>query len=125
MLSHLLAVVKRILLLKRLVAFSSGKELILTHTHAGVAALKYKLSCFGVSSGLYQVDTIAGWALRFAAHFPELSGLSTITPTGEDWNQVYGAATKLLKGSPVREIVRYSYSGIYVDEYQDLYSGTA
>jgi hypothetical protein len=103
--------------------YCSGRELILTHTHAGVAALKQKLSGLGVAPSAYHVDTIAGWALRLAAHFPETSGLVTFTPSGKAWNQVYGAAIRILSDSPVREIVSYSYSGVFVDEYQDCIMG--
>jgi DNA helicase-2/ATP-dependent DNA helicase PcrA len=65
------------------------------------------------------VDTIAGWALRYAASFPKSSGLTNTTPTKQQWQDVYPAATRILRLSPIQRIVRESYSGVYVDEYQD------
>lgn len=96
-----------------------GRELILTHTHAGVDALRRKLRAMNVTCSSYHVDTIAGFALRYATAFPGTSGLTTFKPAGDAWNEVYGAAARLLRSSPVREIVQLSYAGLYVDEYQD------
>ena len=97
----------------------SARELILTHTHAGVAALRKKLNDLGAQSAQFHVATIAGWALSYARSFPNTSGLSSTTPTGKDWTGVYSAAGELLGRSSVKEIVRASYGGMYVDEYQD------
>ncbi|NUM53503.1 MAG: AAA family ATPase [Candidatus Hydrogenedentes bacterium] len=99
--------------------YARGRELILTHTHAGVDALRRKLRDVGASCSAYHVDTIAGFALRYAAAFPVTSCLATPRPTGNEWNGVYSAAARLFRNSPVRDIVQMSYSGLYVDEYQD------
>ena len=100
--------------------WGGGRELILTHTHAGVDALRHRLHSFGVPSSAFRIDTIAGWALRYAASFPQLSGLSVMIPkTNDEWTAVYGATARLLRRPPIKEIVRQSYTGLYVDEYQD------
>lgn len=100
--------------------YGGRRELVLTHTHAGVDALRVRLAKFGVRVGACQLDTIAGWVLRTAAAFPGLSGISTLTPRHSDEHaSVCRAASTLLGLTPMREIMRASYSGVYVDEYQD------
>ena len=100
--------------------YGGGRELILTHTHAGVDALRGRLARMGVSAKAYHLDTIAGWALRLAAAFPGTSRLPTTEPrTNEEYSGVYVAAAHLLGLCPTREIVRASYSGTFIDEYQD------
>jgi hypothetical protein len=96
-----------------------GRQLILTHTHAGVNALRDRLKKLNVSPHYYYVDTIAGWSLKYAAAFPKVSGITDLLPTGNDWDQVYQAVSRLLSNSSIKEIIRCSYDGLYVDEYQD------
>lgn len=103
----------------RAVAVSPGRQLVLTHTHAGVNSLRRRLKALRVPESKYHVDTIAGWALRYAASFPTLSGLTDTIPMGNAWGAVYLAATALLERSAVKRVVDASYAGLYVDEYQD------
>lgn len=101
-------------------ALSSGRQLILTHTHAGVTALRGKMHRLGVSDQLYHVDTIASWALRLSLSYSATSGWVEERPaSSERWNALYDACAHLLDQAFVRRIVRASYSGLYVDEYQD------
>lgn len=95
------------------------RQLILTHTHAGVHALRKRLDKNGIPSSLYSIDTIAGWSLRLAASYPATSGLTVPEPMNTEWKDVYVAATRLLSGGPYQDIIRSSYAGVYVDEYQD------
>jgi DNA helicase-2/ATP-dependent DNA helicase PcrA len=100
--------------------YGGGRELILTHTHAGVDALRGRLARMGVPAKTYHLDTIAGWALRLAAAFPGTSRLPTTEPrTNKEYSGVYVAAAHLLGLRPIREIIRASYSGTFIDEYQD------
>ena len=62
------------------------RDLVLTHTNAGVDALRQKMRPLGNGSTHIVVDTIAGWALRYASAFPRTSGLGTPLPkTKEEW----------------------------------------
>lgn len=100
--------------------YGGGRELILTHTHAGVQALRGRLARMGVPAKAYHLDTIAGWALRLATAFPGTANLPTTEPrTNEDYSKVYAAAVLLLGFRPIREIIRASYTGAFIDEYQD------
>ncbi|MEW5871960.1 MAG: hypothetical protein AB1894_22010 [Chloroflexota bacterium] len=104
----------------RAVALNSNScQLVLTHTHAGVRSLRSRFKSLGVASHLYHLDTIAGWALRCASGYPTLSGLPDLYPTGDAWKDVYHAASNLLQRPFFQRVLLASYSGVYVDEYQD------
>ena len=99
---------------------AKGRQLILTHTHAGVHALKARLARLGVAPRSYTVSTIAGWALKWALHYRSISGLLTTEPASPDeWNAVYRGAFRVLANRHIAASVRASYGGGFVDEYQD------
>lgn len=102
------------------VEYGEGRRLILTHTHAGVDVLRRRLRDRKVSTKRYAIDTIAGWCMRYAASYPLRSGLTVSQPKGEqDWAAVYDAALQLLGSGAIERVLRASYSGVLVDEYQD------
>ena len=110
-------------LIARATGFASeatGRQLILTHTHAGVHALRARLARLGAEPRSYTLTTIAGWALKWAAHYPSISGLTTAEPASQDeWNAVYEGARRVLANPHLAASIRASYGGIFVDEYQD------
>lgn len=98
----------------------AGRALVLTHTHAGVHALRKRLQRKRVSPSYYWLDTIAGWALRYAAHFPRTSGIREHRPReSEEWSAVYEGARLLLNLPAIKRGVARSYTCAYIDEYQD------
>jgi hypothetical protein len=107
------------LIVRAVEATASGRALVLTHTHAGVRALRERLARRGVRRDRAQVDTIAGWCLRFATAYPIRSGLVTPEPTRGEWDAVYDGAASLLEVRAIRRVVQASYSSVFVDEYQD------
>lgn len=96
-----------------------GKCLVLTHTLAGVDSLRQRMKEKGVRLRQTDLETIAGWSLRFAAAFPKRSGLATREPRGDEWPAVYAAATRLILGGFVTGVLKASYQRVLVDEYQD------
>lgn len=101
----------------------SKPVLVLTHTNAGVAALRGRLNRAHVPSNAYRLSTIDGWAMRIISTFPIRS---EINPTilllqnpGTDYPAIREAAIKLLRSENVNDILQASYSRIIVDEYQD------
>lgn len=98
---------------------SSGTILILTHTHAGVRAIKDRLRKYGVPKGNARVETITGWCLRYALAYPGAAGLSTRHPVGSDWEAVSKGAIALLSLKAIRSVLQATYSRVFVDEYQD------
>lgn len=101
-------------------ASTTGRSLILTHTHAGVKALRDRLRRLRVDRDRVHVETIAGWCLRYTRAYPASAGLSSPEPTGAQWNDIYLGALELVNEvRAVRSVVAASYSGAFVDEYQD------
>ena len=101
-------------------ARSAGRQLILTHTYAGVNALRRKMRVLGVGNQLHHIDTIASWTLRLSRSYSSTSGWQTERPANnEQWGALYDACANLLDQEFIRRIVRATYSGLYVDEYQD------
>lgn len=98
---------------------SKAKQLILTHTFAGVNSIKTKLHTLGVPAGLYQVDTIASWSLRICLSYPRNSGWKIESPNSKQWKKLYECCASLLEKQFIRMAVAATYAGIYVDEYQD------
>jgi DNA helicase-2/ATP-dependent DNA helicase PcrA len=85
-----------------------------------VDALRRQLRDQRAASGTYHIDTIAGWALRYAIAFPKTAGCQAgFRPSGDEWQEISRAAARALISRHVKDIVRLSYSGVLVDEYQD------
>lgn len=104
----------------RATQIAEGRRLILTHTHAGVDALRARLKTHKVPSEKFRIDTIAGWCLRYAASFPKRSSLTCANPQSDkEWNAVYEAAARLIQSGAVKGVLASSYAGVFVDEYQD------
>jgi len=98
----------------------NGRQLILTHTHAGVHSIRNKIKKNAIPAKKYRVETIAGFALRYAASYPIICKKPLFN---EDetiiYDSLYEAAVNVINCPVGRKIVSLSYSGLYVDEYQD------
>ncbi|AGB22282.1 DNA/RNA helicase, superfamily I [Mycobacterium sp. JS623] len=101
-------------------AHDGSASLILTHTNAGVAALRKRLKDFGVPQRMVHVDTIASWAFELVRHYPDLAGIK-IAPV-PDWTQtpeyVSGAAN-VAQARAINRMHSASFAYLFVDEYQD------
>ena len=106
-------------LIAQAVQHDRDRQLVLTHTHAGVRAILNRLADFGVNSSRVRVTTIDSFALRYAAAFQELSGWRTPNPRGAEWLQIHPAASKAFEARAIKRVLTTTYRGIYVDEYQD------
>lgn len=93
--------------------------LILTHTNAGVVALRSRLSRAGVPSRAYRLATIDGWAMRLISMFPLRSGHDPAALNLPDYPAIRIAAANLLKSGHVKGVLAASFSRLIVDEYQD------
>ncbi len=108
-------------LIAKSVAFSDGRQLVLTHTHAGVDSLRKRMKeKYNIPSTKYYVETIHSFALRFAGSYPKTTGLNIQKPQKEeDYSQIITSATRLFDTKLGKDILKYSFAGIFVDEYQD------
>lgn len=96
----------------------SGKQLVLTHTHAGVASLRNKLRQLQVPANSYHIDTIAGWCQGLVESYPLTSGYTRLAEKVL-WNSIYQKAAALISHHFIQRVIKASYAGVYVDEYQD------
>lgn len=104
------------------VAAMGRRALILTHTHAGVHAIRARLKRLGIPHAQVAVDTIAGWCMRYTHAFPGVAQPPDGMPqTGEQWNQLYRGAAWALRVQAIREVIASSYDRILIDEYQDCH----
>ncbi len=112
-------------LLTNAVAAHTGRRpiLVLTHTNAGVAALRGRLERAGVRPRAYRVHTLDGWAMRLASTFPLRSGLRSGTlelrNPARDYPNIRAAAEQLLCEGHIADLLRSTYDRVLVDEYQD------
>lgn len=97
--------------------------LVLTHTNAGVAALRHRLSRHRVPQDRYRLSTIDGWALRILKTFPARSGIAPahldLEDARRDYPAIKAAIARLLAGRHIDDVLFASYGRVIVDEYQD------
>jgi hypothetical protein len=97
--------------------------LILTHTNAGVAALRGRLDRAGVRPKAYRLLTIDGWAMRLVNTFPKRAAhdqsLLNLANPSTDYPNIRVAAARLLKAGHISDVLAASYARLIVDEYQD------
>lgn len=98
------------------------KCLILTHTHAGVASIKEKIQKGNISSGIFTIDTISSFALRYSNAFHINKIEIPIAEDNDYFNFAIDTAIKLFRTKPLKAVIKSSYSELLVDEYQDCTS---
>jgi len=95
------------------------RQLILTHTHAGIASIKEKVSKFKIPASKYHIETITGFAQKYTLAFYCQNDI----PLQEDSSLYYPfiveKATELFNLKTIQKTISYSYDGLFVDEYQD------
>ena len=93
--------------------------LVLTHTNAGVVALRSRLDRARVPTSRYRLATLDGWALRLATMFPVRSSFPAEVPARPNYPRIREAAIRLLKAGHIADALTASYAHLLVDEYQD------
>lgn len=104
------------------VAALGRRTLILTHTHAGVHAIRSRLKRLKVPHAAVAVDTIAGWSMRYSHSFPGVAQPCEGMPQGAQWDELYVGTNRALGIGAVRQVVEASYDRILIDEYQDCHA---
>ena len=94
--------------------------LVLTHTNAGVAALRQRLSKLQIERRSYRLATIDGWAIRLVSTFPMRADYAAgPNPKILNYPAIRRAAWTALKNNHLTDILKANYSRLLVDEYQD------
>lgn len=103
------------------VAATDGKRsLVLTHTNAGVDAIRKRLRAFGVPASQVRVDTITSWAFSLVRSYSEIAGMSVAQVP--DWTQsddYLKAATVVARSRAIVDMMAVSFDHLFIDEYQD------
>lgn len=108
------------LITKSLGISPSKPYLVLTHTTAGVAALKQRLKRLGVANKNYVVTTIDGWARFISNSFPSSCNvLADQNNLNAYYPELRRTVHRYLAAGHISEIIQSSYSRVLVDEYQD------
>lgn len=97
--------------------------LVLTHTNAGVAALRGWLNKARVPPAHYRLATLDGFAIRLIRLFPKRSGhdpavLELASPKN-DYPAIRDAAVAMVAAGHLSDVLPATYAGLFVDEYQD------
>lgn len=99
---------------------SAGRQLVLTHTRAGVAALKERLKRYNVEKDKYEVSTIASFCLKWCKAYPKHAELEDgFWNEKVDYQKVYLGIIKVFENKWAVDVFMRSYAAIFVDEYQD------
>lgn len=103
-----------------LVIASAAKVLLLTHTNAGVDALKKRLKKRNVDDRKFSISTIAGFCMRWCAAYPATSSTNGAKLGDEDfYPKCYAGAATIFSAYWARNVIKSTYSCVIVDEYQD------
>ena len=109
-----------------IVKYSTGKQLLLTHTNAGVDAINKRLEKRGIPKGKYIVTTIATFCIKWCVSYSNtgnfdktLSPLNGAAEAKTYYTQLYRGAKKIFETSWAGGILKATYTGIIIDEYQD------
>ena len=102
-------------------AFSTSKPyLVLTHTTAGVAALRKRLTRANVPAKNYVLSTIDGWSVRIASSFSQNCNItSPVENSRAYYPELRNVVSHYLASGSLHEAIKASYSRLIVDEYQD------
>jgi DNA helicase-2/ATP-dependent DNA helicase PcrA len=97
--------------------------LVLTHTNAGVSALRKRFQSLSVPAARYRVATIDGFCLNLVSKFQRRSGVAAATlllnNTKADYPAIRQAAIRLIQGKHLDDALTATYGRLVVDEYQD------
>ncbi len=97
--------------------------LILTHTNAGVAALRARMARARVAPTSFRIATLDGFTMKLISRFPGRSGhnpaIMQLANRATDYPAIRSAALGLLRARHLDQVLRSIYSHVLVDEYQD------
>ncbi|MGN0281342.1 MAG: UvrD-helicase domain-containing protein [Prevotella sp.] len=93
-------------------------QLILTHTHAGIASLRAKFKKLGISNNKYKLETISGFAQRLVFAYVHKDEIPEQEEKGY-FDFIIKKSIDLLSLVSVQVVVKNSFQGVFVDEYQD------
>ncbi len=98
---------------------TTGRQLILTHTHAGVASIKEKIKKANIAANKYNVETISSFAQKYVNAFYTGDDIPDQEKPKEYHPFIIDKAKVFFSLHPVKNVIKATYTGLFVDEYQD------
>ncbi|MGC4100856.1 UvrD-helicase domain-containing protein [Ferruginibacter sp.] len=98
---------------------TEGKQLILTHTHAGVASINEKIKKNKLSPQKYHVETIAGYAQKYVQAYCKKASVPDRDNTDIYYSFILEKAKSIIASPIISHSIKTTYTGLFVDEYQD------
>lgn len=108
-----------------IVEHSSKKQLLLTHTNAGVDALVKRLNKRKVPKEKYTVTTIAAFCIRWCMSYDKTGSFNkNLSPLNKSesrayYSQLYSGTKSIFENMWAGKVLQATYGGVIVDEYQD------
>lgn len=99
--------------------YTHGKSLVLTHTNAGVSALKEKFKAQNIPAMKFHIETITGYAQKYVLSFVNANTIPSQDIPKQYYHFLISTATKIIQNRGVEKIIRGTYQHLFVDEYQD------
>lgn len=97
--------------------------LVLTHTNAGVAALRNRLSRLGTEARKARIATLDGWSLKILSAFPKRGAINPahleLNNPKKDYPAIRKGVLNILSNGHISDAISSTYSRLIVDEYQD------
>ncbi|CZT30427.1 hypothetical protein PCPL58_3971 [Pseudomonas cerasi] len=110
-------------LMKGLQCLSEVDLSVLTHTNAGVTALRARMARARVAPTSFRIATLDGFTMKLISRFPGRSGhdpaIMLLTNRANDYPAIRAAALALLRARHLDQVLQSTYSRVLVDEYQD------
>ncbi len=94
-------------------------QLILTHTHAGIASIKAKMAELKVDTKKYHVETITSFVQQYVMAYTKPEKLPLQSDNKNYFPAVMEKAVRLFSNKHILDVVKLTYAGLFVDEYQD------
>ena len=98
---------------------TNGKQLILTHTHAGVGSIKEKVREVGIAPSLYTIETISSFVQQFIHAFCNSLDIPPQEKSKEYHQYLFEKAPILFSSPLIQRVIVSSFTGLFIDEYQD------
>ena len=96
-----------------------GKSLVLTHTNAGVSALKERFKERNIPTTKYHVETISSYAQKYVHSFVNPTAIPSQDNKKAYFPYIISTVLTVLQNPCVAKIIKNTYQDLFVDEYQD------
>lgn len=98
---------------------TDGKQLILTHTHAGIASIKEKINKAKIPVVQFHIETITSYAQKYVQAYYTGNDMPSQDDSDNYYSFIISKARDIVKMSIIQRSISLTYTGLFIDEYQD------